>query len=54
MRKEILHQYANSPKLVGLIDGLAEMLSVTVVQKTFTRRFLTLNKQLGKALITGV
>lgn len=50
MRKEILHQYANSPKLVGLIDGLAEMLSVNSSAKDFYEKIFDIKQATGKGL----
>ena len=50
MRNEIYHQYAHSPKLVGLIDGLAEGLSPQNSLKAFYDNVFNINSASGGGL----
>lgn len=50
MRNEIYHQYAHSPKLVGLINGLAEGLSPQNSLKAFYDNVFNINSASGSGL----
>jgi hypothetical protein len=50
MRNEIYHQYAHSPKLVGLINGLAEGLSPQNSLKAFYDNVFNINSASGGGL----
>ena len=50
MRNEIYHQYAHSPKLVGLINGLAEGLSAQNSLKAFYDNVFNINSASGGGL----
>ena len=50
MRKEILHQYANSPKLLSIIDKLADMLSTATDNKNFYDKVLNIKTAVGFGL----
>ena len=50
MRKEILHQYANSHKLLTIIDKLADMLSTATDNKNFYDKVFNIKTAVGFGL----
>lgn len=50
MRKEILHQYANSPKLLAIINKLADILSTATDNKNFYNKVFNIKTAVGFGL----
>ena len=50
MRKEILHQYANSPKLLTIINKLADILSTATDNKNFYDKVFNIKTAVGFGL----